>query len=40
VTEAGPKSMGDVYDGAPRVLDLRLGLRGRMPVFHKGITRW
>jgi hypothetical protein len=35
VTEAGPKSMGDVYDSGPRVLDLKLGLRGKMPVFRK-----
>jgi hypothetical protein len=28
--EAGPKSIGDVYDTGLRVLDLRLGLRGRM----------
>jgi hypothetical protein len=33
--EVGPKSMGDVYDSGPRVLDLKLGLRGKMPVFRK-----
>jgi hypothetical protein len=33
--EAGPKSIGDVYDTGLRVLDLRLGFRGGMPAFRK-----